>query len=136
MGVDAGVDTFDCVNVTRLSRHGTALLSYIDENGKDSINLKNHCHQEDLSPIEPGCKCNTCKFYSRSYINYLIKRGEPIASTIICAHNIYAMNTFMHTIREAILSNHWEQWKEDQKKKYYGEQYENLINLPKENIIS
>jgi queuine tRNA-ribosyltransferase len=120
MGVDSGIDTFDCVSVTRLSRHGTAVLSYIDNNGKDTINLKNSCYAQDLSPIEPGCPCCTCKVYSRSYINYLIKRREPIAATIICAHNIHAMNTFMHNIREAILSNNWETWKEEQKQKYYG----------------
>jgi queuine tRNA-ribosyltransferase len=122
-GVDKGVDTFDCVSPTRLSRHGTALLSYIDENGKDTMNLKNQQYITDFRPLEEGCGCETCQNFSRSYINYLIKRKEMIASSILAVHNIYAMNKFFHTIREEILSDNWDGWKNQQLeklKKNYG----------------
>jgi queuine tRNA-ribosyltransferase len=113
-GVEMGIDTFDCVSPTRLSRHGTALLSFIDENGKDTLNLKNACFVNDFQPIEQGCLCETCQNFSRSYINYLIKRKEPIVGSILAVHNIYAMNKFFHTIREVILSEQWNQWKMEQ----------------------
>jgi queuine tRNA-ribosyltransferase len=113
-GVDMGIDTFDCVSPTRLSRHGTALLSYIDDRGKDTLNLKNAAFVNDFNPIEYGCLCDTCQNFSRSYINFLIKRREPIVGSILAVHNIYAMNKFFHTVREAILSDQWDQWKGDQ----------------------
>jgi queuine tRNA-ribosyltransferase len=118
-GVDFGIDTFDCVSPTRLSRHGTALLSEINEDGKDTLNLKNASFVNDYNPIEQGCLCSTCESFSRSYINYLIKRKEPIVGSILAVHNIYAMNKFFHTIRQEILSDNWNQWKITQLNKFH-----------------
>ena len=96
--VKSGVDTFDCVNPTRLARHGMALMR--DKKGK--LNIKNSRYKEDLLPIDDSCKCLTCKNYSRAYIYHLFKSNELLGFQLITSHNIFFMNNLMTYIRKAI----------------------------------
>jgi queuine tRNA-ribosyltransferase len=97
-GVELGIDTFDCVHPTRIARHGSALVKGLNEH----INLKNSVYVGDDSPIEQDCECQTCKKYSRGYINYLIKRREILAHLLIVRHNVRFMNDLMAAIRNGI----------------------------------
>ena len=49
--VDRGVDFFDCVYPSRNARHAHLYTN------KGKINLLNAIHENDMSPIEEGCKC-------------------------------------------------------------------------------
>ncbi|OED45681.1 hypothetical protein AB836_00365 [Rickettsiales bacterium (ex Bugula neritina AB1)] len=102
--VKYGIDSFDCVHATRIGRHGAALLSYKSE-GKDFINLNNKKYKYDQAPIDTSCLCNTCKYYSRSYLYYLLKINEIIVINAIVHHNIFRMNRMMKEIREGIENN-------------------------------
>lgn len=99
-----GIDSFDCVHATRMGRHGAALLSNKKE-GKDFINLHNHKFKYDTKPIDESCACNTCKYYSRAYLHYLLKIGEIIVLNAIVNHNIFRMNRMMQEIRQAMSDN-------------------------------
>lgn len=103
-GVEAGIDTFDCVHPTRLARHGGALVKEM-ENQKEHLNLRNARFQEDPAPIEENCPCSTCRTYSRAYLHHLLKAKELLAYTLLSVHNIYVMNQLMAEIRDAIESN-------------------------------
>ena len=96
--VKSGVDTFDCVNPTRLARHGMALMP----NKKRKLNIRNARYKEDILPIDDSCNCLTCKNYSRAYIYHLFKSKELLGFQLITLHNIFFMNKLMKYIREAI----------------------------------
>lgn len=106
-GVEQGIDTFDCVHPTRLARHGGALVKPENRNveKKEHINLNNSCFKEDYSPIEPDCKCHTCRNYSKAYIHHLLKAKELLAASLLSLHNVHFMNRLMTSIREAIKEN-------------------------------
>ena len=70
MGVENGVDLFDCVGPTRIARNG----SVFTKNGK--INILNAKFIKDFSPIEEGCECDTCKNYTKAYLSYLFRATE------------------------------------------------------------
>ena len=93
------IDTFDCVEPTRIARHGIAIGK------KLRLNLKNAKYKTDFQPIDPDCLCLTCQNYSRAYINYLIKSNELAAIQLIIIHNMWTMNKLMEEIREAITNN-------------------------------
>jgi queuine tRNA-ribosyltransferase len=99
LGVEAGIDTFDCVHPTRVARHGGALITGGDE-GRDHINLRNSRYRLDKKPLEDGCTCSTCKNFSRSYIHHLLKAQEVLAIALITMHNVRFMNRLMEGIRE------------------------------------
>lgn len=90
------VDTFDCVEPTRIARHGNALVK------KGKLNLKNSKFSLDSLPISTECGCITCKNYSRAYISYLFKVKELSGIQLLVRHNVYFMNEMMEQIRAAI----------------------------------
>ena len=102
--VKFGIDTFDCVNPTRLARHGATLMR--TKNGR--INVKNSNYREDLLPIDENCNCVTCKNYSKSYLHHLFKSDEMLGFQLITIHNIYFMNNLMDYIRNAINNDSFE----------------------------
>src|SRR6185503_16871566 len=57
MGVENGVDLFDCVAPTRLGRNG----SLYTKEGK--INITNAKYRDDFTSIDEGCECYTCVNY-------------------------------------------------------------------------
>ena len=98
-GVRLGIDTFDCVQPTRVARHGWALLK-----GRpgERINLRNARFRDDPAPIDETCGCETCQAFSRGYLHHLLKAGELLAITLITTHNVFTMNRLMRDVREAI----------------------------------
>lgn len=94
--VERGVDFFDCVYPSRNGRHGHLYTNY----GK--INLFNQKYERDMRPIEEGCKCPTCRRYSRAYIRHLLKAKEMLGMRLCVLHNLYFYNTMMAEIRDAL----------------------------------
>jgi len=96
MGIENGIDLFDCVLPTRLGRNGTIYT----KTGK--IHIMNKEYREDISPIEKDCECYTCKNYSRAYLRHLLKLGEPTGKRYATIHNLYFMGELMRRIRKSI----------------------------------
>jgi len=94
--VSLGIDTFDSVFPTQNARHGT-LFTF---NGK--IDIMKGIYSEDKSPIEKGCKCLSCRNYSKGYIRHLLKIGEPAGKRYATIHNLHFMKELMRLIRESI----------------------------------
>ena len=105
-GVSRGVDLFDCVMPSRNARHGQLFTK------KGIININNEKYKKDLSPIEEGCNCPTCKHHSRAYIRHLFKAGEMLAMRLCVMHNLYFYNTLMKEIRDALDNGTFQQYKE------------------------
>ncbi|MGB8816122.1 MAG: tRNA guanosine(34) transglycosylase Tgt [Minisyncoccia bacterium] len=105
MGIENGVDLFDCVLPTRLGRNGTIYTM----NGK--IHITNNPYREDLSPIDENCECYTCKNYTRSYIAHLFHGKEMLGGTLASIHNIYFIVNLVKKIRQSIIDNNFEEFK-------------------------
>jgi queuine tRNA-ribosyltransferase len=96
-GVARGVDLFDCVLPTRNARNGQLLLR------SGPISIKNAKYAEDADPPDPGCRCYTCRHFSRAYLRHLYVSGEMAAATLNTIHNLYFYLDTMRSIREAIM---------------------------------
>ena len=112
MGIENGVDLFDCVLPTRLGRNGTIYT----KGGK--IIITNTKFRNDFSPIEEDCECYTCKNYSRSYIAHLFHGKEMLAGTLASMHNLYFIINLVKKIRQSILDDNFFEFKEEFLKKY------------------
>ncbi|MCH5166016.1 MAG: tRNA guanosine(34) transglycosylase Tgt [Clostridiales bacterium] len=100
-GVLRGIDMFDCVLPTRTARNG---LAYTSE-GK--ITVRNAKYKEDLSPLDHGCDCYTCKNFTRSYIRHLVNAGEVLGARLISYHNLYYLTKLTERMRDAIMNDEY-----------------------------
>ncbi len=105
--IDRGVDMFDCVMPTRNARNGTLFTSF----GK--INIRGAKFKEDESPIDPECECPTCKRYTRSYLNHLIRSKELTFFRLASLHNLHYYLNLMKQAREAILQDRFAEFKKE-----------------------
>ena len=112
MGVENGVDLFDCVLPTRLGRNGTIYT------GSGKIIIMNTKFRNDFSPIEKNCGCYTCKNYSRAYVAHLFHGKEMLAGTLASIHNLYFIVNLVKKIRQAILDDNFFQFKKEFFRKY------------------
>ncbi len=112
MGIENGVDLFDCVLPTRLGRNGTVYT----KTGK--ISITNTKYRSDFSPLDEECECYTCKNYTKSYIAHLFHGKEMLAGTLASIHNLYFITRLMDDIRQSILDNRFSEFKEDFLKEY------------------
>ena len=99
MGIENGVDLFDCVLPTRLGRNGTIYT----KSGK--IIIMNTKFRNDFSPIEKDCECYSCKNYTRAYIAHLFHGKEMLAGTLASIHNLYFIVNLVKKIRQSILDD-------------------------------
>lgn len=108
--VENGCDLFDCVLPTRLGRNGTLLTS----SGK--IHISNKEYQTDLSPIEEGCGCYSCKHYTKAYVAHLFRSQEMLAGTLASIHNLYFLVNLVDRMRAALLDGTFS----DMKKEFFA----------------
>ncbi|NXP73518.1 TGT ribosyltransferase, partial [Ramphastos sulfuratus] len=79
--VALGCDMFDCVYPTRTARFGSALVPW------GCLQLKNKEFTKDFRPIDPDCRCPTCRRHSRAFLHALL-RSETAALHHLTVHNI------------------------------------------------
>ncbi len=101
MGIDRGIDMFDCVLPTRAARHGTAFTP------DGPLTVKASRYGDDYSPIDSQCDCVTCKSYTRAYIRHLFNAGEISAMMLTTRHNLHFYLSVMRRARQAIRENRW-----------------------------
>ncbi len=105
MGVENGVDLFDCVTPTRLGRNGTLYT----KDGK--LIILNAEFKTDHRPIENDCPCYTCTNYTRAYIAHLFRGKEMLAGTLASIHNLHFLVHLVADMRESILNGGFESFK-------------------------
>lgn len=94
--VARGVDLFDCVLPTRNARNGTLFTSH----GK--LAIKNARYADDPRPLDPECRCYTCRHFSRAYLRHLFVAKEMTARTLNTLHNLHFYLESMRRLRAAI----------------------------------
>lgn len=114
-GIEAGVDTFDCVSPTRLGRNG----SLYTKDGK--LNINNAKFVRDLTPVESDCPCYTCTHYTRAYLAHLFREGEMLGAALGSIHNLHFAVNLVHDIRQSILDDRYDAFKESVLSRFYKE---------------
>ncbi len=104
--VTQGIDMFDCVLPTRNARNGMLFTKH------GRLIIKNARFADDSLPIELGCACYTCRYYSRAYLRHLYLAEEILAARLLTIHNLFFYTNFMKEIRQAILAGELANFKE------------------------
>ncbi len=112
LGIENGVDTFDCVAPTRIARNG-ALYTY---DGR--INITNAKYREDLSPISDDADWYTHGF-TKSYLHHLFKSDEMLAATLASMHNLRFLTLLCEEARKHLIDGTFMEFKDAFLKRYY-----------------
>lgn len=112
-GVIRGIDMFDCVNPTRMARHGSAMTS------SGRITIKSKIYESDMTPLDANCDCKVCTTYTKSYLRHLFKAEEYLGPRLISYHNLYFLKKLLKNIRIAIKNDQLLDFKEEFFSKYY-----------------
>jgi len=94
--VAMGADMFDCVMPTRNARNGQLFTD------TGPINIANARFRTDTQPIDPNCRCYTCRNFSRAYLHHLYRSRELLVYRLNTIHNLYYYLNLMDSIRNAI----------------------------------
>ena len=111
--VEHGMDTFDCVQPTRLARMGRVYTQCIHQTNPTNqtnekmyeIDILRAEFAEDFEPIEKDCPCYTCTHFTRGYLHHLFKVRELLGYRLATIHNISFINRLVREIRLAIASD-------------------------------
>jgi queuine tRNA-ribosyltransferase len=102
--VHRGVDMFDCILPTSLAKQGVAFTSV------GRRDLRRAAYRGMEGPIDPACRCYTCKTYSIAYLFHLQRVHETTGWQLLGLHNIHFYLQLMRTMREHILAGTWLQF--------------------------
>lgn len=110
--VEHGIDMCDCVEPTRIARHGMATTTY------GRVSIKNAKYEHDFGPLDPECDCYTCRHYSRAYLRHMFKAGEIMSSMLLSEHNLHFLVKTMANIRKSIEEERFLAYKKEFYEKY------------------
>ncbi len=91
-----GMDLFDCVLPTRSGRFGQAFTS------RGRLTIRHARYREDSGPLDPSCKCYTCRSFSRAYLRHLFLGKELLGPRLLSLHNVTFYQGFMARLRAAV----------------------------------
>ena len=100
--VKYGIDTFDCVEPTRLARMGVIYKIQTSKFKMEKIDILKGIYRKDLSKVEENCDCFVCQNFTKSYLHHLFKNRELLAYTLATYHNLFVMENFFTWIRKMI----------------------------------
>ncbi len=120
-----GIDMMDCVQPSRIGRHGTVFTKY------GRLVVKNAKYSEDARPLDEDCECYACKNYTRGYIRHLFKASEILGQRLATTHNLYFLVNMMKEARKAILEDRFEEFKDEFEKNYESNKESEWIKAKK-----
>jgi len=117
--VKYGVDTFDCVEPTRLARMGQIYKArhrkFFDGKQQTAKNLVSslsgqtditkNIYKNNLESLDEDCNCYVCKNFTKSYLHHLFKQREILGYTLATYHNLWVMEKLFEKIREIVKNN-------------------------------
>jgi queuine tRNA-ribosyltransferase len=95
--VARGIDMMDCVLPTRNARNGWLFTS------EGKVIIKHARYRDDAGPLDPSCRCYTCRNHSRAYLRHLFQAGEILFASLATRHNLTRYLDIMGEIRQSIL---------------------------------
>ncbi len=112
LGIENGIDTFDCVAPTRIARNG-ALYT---QDGR--INITNSKYKEDMSPVSDDESWYT-HHYTKAYLSHLFTSDEMLAATLASIHNLKFLTTLCEDARKHLIAGTFQSFKNDFIARYY-----------------
>ena len=106
--VKYGVDTFDCVEPTRLGRMGQI---YKARDGvripslSDHMDINKSIYKNNLEKVDVGCECYVCQNFTKSYLHHLFKQREILGYILATFHNLWVMEKLFEKIRRMITND-------------------------------
>jgi queuine tRNA-ribosyltransferase len=113
VGVQNGVDTFDCVAASRTARTGAIYT----KDGRVNVTLASY--KNDFSPLEVDCPCYTCTHYTKAYVSHLFRAKEMLGSTLATIHNEHFIVNLVDQMRKSIIEGTFFELKEEFMTRYY-----------------
>ena len=107
VGVDNGIDTFDCVLASRIARTSAVYTM------EGRFNLSNSRFKRDFTAIDDECDCYTCTHYTRAYMHHVFRGKEIIAATLATIHNERFIVRLVDQMRQALLDGNFVEMKVD-----------------------
>ncbi|MBF0253752.1 MAG: tRNA guanosine(34) transglycosylase Tgt [Candidatus Omnitrophica bacterium] len=105
IGVERGVDMFDCVVPTRNGRNGTVFTS------RGRLILRNAAFRRDRGPMDPKCPCEACQKYSLAYLRHLFMAREMLGLRLASLHNLTFFIKLLDDMRRSILDGRFLRFK-------------------------
>ncbi len=102
--IAAGFDMFDCVQPTRMARHGVLYTR------QGVLRLANSRFKDDQGPVDPRCACPTCRGHSRAYLRHLLKLEEHSYARFATLHNLQFYFDLMARVRRRIRRGSFGGW--------------------------
>ena len=112
LGIENGIDTFDCVAPTRIARNG-ALYTH---DGR--INITNTKYKHDMSPISDDDSWYT-NSYTKAYLSHLFTSDEMLAATLASIHNLKFLTVLCEDARKHLIAGTFQQFKDNFITRYY-----------------
>lgn len=106
IGVESGIDSFDCVLPTRNGRTGGIYT------GGGKIQIPNAEYRSDFGPLSEGCECPVCRMHTRAYVHHLFRTKEMLGPILASAHNMYFLTSLTGQIRESLLNGNFEAFRD------------------------
>ncbi len=116
LGIEQGIDLFDCALPTRNARNGTVY------NWEGKLVLKGAGFKDDFQPIDGRCGCPACRNYTRAYIRHLFNAKEITAMHLATLHNLWFYQELLHVVREKIRTNGFATFKKNFMERYREEE--------------
>ena len=105
VGVEAGIDTFDCVSASRVARNAAVY------NNKGRFNITNARFRRSYEPLVADCQCYTCTHYTQAYLHHLVHAKELLASTLLTIHNEYFIVGLVAKMRQTLIDGTFQEFK-------------------------
>ena len=105
VGVEAGIDTFDCVSASRVARNAAVYNNY------GRFNITNAKYRRSFEPLVEGCLCYTCTHYTQAYLHHLVHAKELLASTLLTIHNEYFIVGLVAKMRQTLIAGTFQEFK-------------------------
>ncbi|OIO81373.1 hypothetical protein AUJ84_01230 [Candidatus Pacearchaeota archaeon CG1_02_32_132] len=111
--VEQGIDTFDCVETSRIARHRHLYISpKSGGNIKNKFKIKvNQSNFNSNKKIDPICQCPTCKKYTRKQLYTILLKDKREYYKHATVHNIGFMLQLTKDIRESIKQGNFQKLK-------------------------
>ena len=107
--VERGIDTFDCVQPTRLARMGQLLTA--QNLSRFTLDITKKEHAENFLPIDPNCDCYTCTNFTRGYLHHLFRVRELLGYRLATIHNLHFVTDLTRQIRMHIMDHTFSEFK-------------------------
>ena len=105
VGVEAGIDTFDCVSASRVARNAAVYNNF------GRFNITNAKYRRSFEPLVDGCECYTCTHYTQAYLHHLVHAKELLASTLLTIHNEHFIVGLVAKMRQTLVDGTFQEFK-------------------------